>query len=158
MPNFMITPSVAGSVERRLDAGGSFVQVQPSPLDIAAYRVNLAVLRIAITRAQLVERRNEAVGFLILTLPLRENLLARGIFQIVDAGFVDIDLEQQLARLVRRLRTSPARCSEDVKELVWAASAPCVPRLREGRPFETAAARLPQDEGFHSWHQQLASC
>src|ERR1700730_6615950 len=85
------------SIDRGLRARGTFVQVQPSPLDVAAHDVNLPVCCIAIACAKLVKGGDEAVGFLILTFAFGEDFLARSPFQVVDVGLIDIELQQKFA-------------------------------------------------------------
>ena len=93
-PTLEIKLVILKSIDGDPGARGAFVQVQPSPLDVAAHHVNLPVRCIAIASAKLVKRGNEAVGFLILTFPLRENLLTGCIFEVIDVGLVDIELQQ----------------------------------------------------------------
>jgi hypothetical protein len=69
------------------------VQVEQSPLDVAAHHVHAAVGGVAVAGGELLERRDVPIAVLVFTLAGEEDLLAGLPLQFVDVRLVDIELE-----------------------------------------------------------------
>src|SRR5215472_2068575 len=89
------------SIDRIAQSSFALVEVEPPALDVAAHHVNPPIFGITVVLAQLIQGRNRAIALLIFLLSPGEDLLTGHIFETIDVVLVDIQLEQQAARLGR---------------------------------------------------------
>jgi hypothetical protein len=80
------------------------VQVEPAVFHIVAHHVDAALVWVTVARGEFIESRDRAVALPAFALARGKDLLARGAFELIDAGLVDIKLALQAARLVGRVQ------------------------------------------------------
>src|SRR5262249_48929870 len=78
----------------------ALVHIHPLLLEIAWQNIDLAAGRIAISSTKLFQRRHSAIVVAVQALLLGKNLLARGVFELVDVAFVDVELHRDHSRFV----------------------------------------------------------